>query len=54
MLNNMVISKDPVELAFKENTVRADSMTLYSRESRAIFEGRVKVHLERKEGASRP
>jgi lipopolysaccharide export system protein LptC len=54
MQSNMVISKDPVDLAFKENTIKADSMTLYSSESRAIFEGRVKVHLERKEGASRP
>jgi lipopolysaccharide export system protein LptC len=45
--NNVLISKDPVDLAFNGSTIKADSMTLYSSESRAVFEGRVKVRLER-------
>jgi lipopolysaccharide export system protein LptC len=54
MQNHLLISKDPVDLAFRKNTIKADSMTLYSSESRAIFEGRVRVHLERNEEAGRP
>jgi lipopolysaccharide export system protein LptC len=54
MQNHTVISKDPVDLAFRQNTVKADGVTLYSNESRAIFEGHVKVHLERNQEASRP
>ncbi len=44
---NKIISKDPVDLAFHNSTIKAQTMTLYSSELRAIFEGRVKVHLEK-------
>jgi lipopolysaccharide export system protein LptC len=54
MGEHKLISKDPVDLSFHKNTIQADTMTLYTSESRAIFEGRVKVHIERNEGASRP
>jgi lipopolysaccharide export system protein LptC len=47
MQENKIVSKDPVDLAFHNSTIKADTMTLYSSESRAIFEGRVKVHLEK-------
>lgn len=45
--SNKMISSDPVELSFHSSTIQADSMTLYSSEKRAIFKGKVKVHLER-------
>ncbi len=49
---NKLISTDPVELGFHDSTIKARSMTYYSEEARAIFEGGVRVHLERKqEGA---
>lgn len=52
MKNNLLISKDPVDLAFHNSTIKAQSMTYYSSEGRAVFEGSVRVHLERKvEGA---
>ena len=46
--SNMLISRDPVDLAFHGTTIKAQSMTLYSNEGRALFEGGVKVHLVRK------
>jgi lipopolysaccharide export system protein LptC len=52
MQEHKVVSKDPVDLYFHKNNITSDTMTLYSSESRAIFEGRVKVHLERSEGDS--
>jgi lipopolysaccharide export system protein LptC len=54
MDEHKLISKDPVDLSYHKNTIKADTMTLYTSESRAIFEGRVKVHIERNEGESRP
>jgi lipopolysaccharide export system protein LptC len=48
MQAHKLISHDPVDLAFHGTTIKAQSMTLYSGEGRAIFEGNVKVHLERK------
>lgn len=48
MQTNKLISQDPVDLAFHGSTIKAKTMTLFSSESRAIFEGDVKVHLERK------
>ena len=45
---NVLISRDPVDLAYNGTTIKAQSMTLYSNEGRALFEGGVKVHLERK------
>jgi lipopolysaccharide export system protein LptC len=53
MKDNLLVSKDPVDLAFHNSTIKAQSMTYYSNEGRAVFEGSVKVHLERKlEGAA--
>lgn len=50
--NHVLISPDPVELSFHDSTIQAQSMTLYTDESRVIFTGDVRVHLERapKEG----
>jgi lipopolysaccharide export system protein LptC len=45
---NKLISTDPVELGFHNSTIKARSMTFYSNEGRAIFEGGVQVYLERK------
>lgn len=42
-----LISTDPVDLSFHENSIKAESMTLFSSERRAIFQGNVKVHLQR-------
>ncbi len=49
---NMLISKDPVDLAFHSSTIKAQTMTLYSSESRATFQGNVRVHLERTQEGS--
>jgi lipopolysaccharide export system protein LptC len=51
--SNKLISTDPVDLAFRSSTIKARSMIFYSSESRAIFEGGVRVHLERNKGDSR-
>ncbi|WP_088344064.1 MULTISPECIES: LPS export ABC transporter periplasmic protein LptC [Rhodomicrobium] len=55
MQSNKLVSTDPVDLAFHSSTIKAQSMTYYSSEGRAIFEGNVKVHLERQpqQGAQR-
>jgi hypothetical protein len=45
--NHVLISSDPVELSFHDSTIRAQSMTLYTNESRVVFTGDVRVHLER-------
>jgi lipopolysaccharide export system protein LptC len=47
MADHVLISAEPVELAFHGNTVRAEALTYYSSEARAIFTGNVRVHLER-------
>lgn len=44
---NKLISADPVEFSFHSSTIKADSMTLFSSEKRVVFEGGVKVRLER-------
>ena len=53
MKENRLVSDDPVALAYHGHTVAADSVTVYSDESRVIFTGNVRVHLERaqREGA---
>jgi lipopolysaccharide export system protein LptC len=53
MQAHKLISHDPVDLAFHGTTIKAQSMTLYSGEGRAIFEGDVKVHLEPKRRAGK-
>lgn len=45
--NHVLISPDPVELSFHDSTIRAQSMTLYTSESRVVFTGDVRAHLER-------
>jgi len=45
--SDKLISSDPVEFSFHSSTIKADSMTLFSSEKRAIFKGGVNVHLER-------
>lgn len=47
MADHVLISAEPVELAFHGNTVRAEGMTYYTSEARAVFTGNVRVHLER-------
>ena len=42
-----VISKTPVIVRLHESTIHAESMTMFSGEQRAIFEGNVRTHLER-------
>ena len=51
--SNKLVTTDPVSLAYGESTIEAQSMTLFSSEGRAIFEGRVKVHLERAQETNR-
>lgn len=48
MQEHKLISHDPVDLAFHDTTIKAQAMTLYTAEARAVFEGNVKVHLVRK------
>ncbi len=43
-----VISKTPVIVRLHESTIYADGMTMYWGEQRAIFEGNVRTHLERR------
>ncbi len=43
-----VISKTPVIVRLHESTIHADGMTMYWGEQRAIFEGNVRTHLERR------
>ncbi|MEJ2117880.1 MAG: hypothetical protein P8Y67_05740 [Alphaproteobacteria bacterium] len=47
MADHVLISAEPVEFAFHGNTVRAEALTYYTSEARAIFTGNVRVHLER-------
>ncbi len=42
-----MISKTPVAVRLHESTINAEGMTLYWSESRAIFEGNVRTHIER-------
>lgn len=47
MADHVLISAEPVALAFHGNTVRAEGLTYYTSEGRAVFTGNVRVHLER-------
>jgi lipopolysaccharide export system protein LptC len=51
--SNKLITTEPVDLAYGDSTIQAQSMTLFSSEGRAIFEGNVKVHLERAQETNR-
>ncbi len=48
MKQQTVISKAPVIVRLHESTIHAESMTLFWGEQRAIFEGNVRTHVERK------
>ena len=54
MKQQMVISKTPVVVRLHESTIHADNMTLYWGESRAVFEGGVRTHIERQTEAAVP
>lgn len=47
MKENRLISNDPVTLGYHGHRIDADSVEVFSAESRAIFTGNVRVHLER-------
>jgi lipopolysaccharide export system protein LptC len=47
MKENRLISTDPLTLAYHGHTITADSVEMWTHESRAIFTGNVNVHLER-------
>jgi lipopolysaccharide export system protein LptC len=46
-----IVSETPVEVRLHDSTIRADRLTLYTADARAIFEGRVRVHLARQSPA---
>jgi lipopolysaccharide export system protein LptC len=45
----MVISKTPVIVRLHESTINADNMTLWWSDQRAVFEGKVRTHIERQQ-----
>jgi len=47
MKTQTMISKTPVVVRLHESTINAETMTLYWGESRAIFEGNVRTHIDR-------
>jgi lipopolysaccharide export system protein LptC len=47
MKQQMVISKTPVTVRLHESTIQSETMTLHWGEQRAIFEGKVRTHIER-------
>jgi lipopolysaccharide export system protein LptC len=47
-----MLSKTPVVVRLHESTINAESMTLYWSENRAVFEGNVRTHIERKPEAA--
>jgi lipopolysaccharide export system protein LptC len=54
MKENRLISKDPVTLSLHGHVITADSVQVWNSESRAIFTGNVKVHLERAQTEGKP
>ncbi|ADP70550.1 protein of unknown function DUF1239 [Rhodomicrobium vannielii ATCC 17100] len=52
MKEQKAVSNTPVVVRLHESTIHADGMTLYWGESRAIFEGNVRTHIERQEPAA--
>lgn len=52
-----VVSETPVEVRLHDSTINSDRLTLFTVDARAVFEGRVKVHLKRQppeEGGASP
>jgi lipopolysaccharide export system protein LptC len=47
MKQQTLISKTPVAVRLLESTIHAETMTLHWGEQRAIFEGKVRTHIER-------
>jgi len=54
MKEKRLISKDPVQLGFQGHTIAADKVEMWTTESRAIFTGNVRVHLERAPTEGKP
>jgi lipopolysaccharide export system protein LptC len=54
MKENRLISKEPVNLAYHGHTIVADSVEVWTSESRVIFTGNVRVHLERTPTEGKP
>jgi lipopolysaccharide export system protein LptC len=54
MKENRLISKEPVNLAYHGHTIAADSVEVWTSESRVIFTGNVRVHLERTPTEGKP
>jgi lipopolysaccharide export system protein LptC len=54
MKSQIVDSKTPVVVRLHESTIHAETMILYWGEQRAIFEGRVRTHIERQPGQNNP
>ncbi len=53
MKQQLVISKTPVIVRLHESKIEAETMTLYSGEQRAVFEGNVRTHIERQQVADK-
>jgi lipopolysaccharide export system protein LptC len=47
MKENRLISERPVDLSYHGHNIKANSLEVWTSESRAIFTGNVRVHLER-------
>ncbi len=54
MKTQTMISKTPVVVRLHESTINAENMTLYWGESRAIFEGNVRTHIDREPETAAP
>ena len=52
MKNQTMISNTPVIVRLHESTINAQTMTLHWGESRAVFEGNVRTHIEREPDAA--
>jgi lipopolysaccharide export system protein LptC len=49
MKQQMVVSKTPVIVRLRESTINADNVTLWWSDQRAVFEGKVRTHIERQQ-----
>ena len=54
MKEKRLISEDPVQLGFQGHRIAADQVEMWTTESRAIFTGNVRVHLERAPTEGKP
>jgi lipopolysaccharide export system protein LptC len=49
MKQQMMVSKTPVTVRLHESTINADNMSLWWSDQRAVFEGKVRTHIERQQ-----